>query len=651
MLHKITSNQTWLFANIFKLLGIFYLLFLLTRIALLFAYPEDFQHLSAMQIMGSLLSGAIHFDTSITLLLIGAPILLTLLPFQWVTTKLWHHLVGWYAFLLFVVCLFILIGDSIYFGQVHRHAGHELGAAIKTDPMLLISIAIEAYGIYLLLFAAFFLMLFYLWRLGIKHLYIHPHFERPSLYVRLPLIIVIIALMVLGIRGSITSKPIKPVYAFENASMAEGYLALNGAFTAFHALNGEPRPDVNFFTWNDAVASVQQDIASEFETFPDMHYPLMRDRKFRPPYNSHNTPPNIVVILLESWDFEHLDITRKIAGLKPFDVTPNFNRLAKKGLLFTNFYANGQRSIDAIAAILTGVPAIPGAGYLGEGVETNHFAWLGRMAKENGHNTYMLQGSRRASFYLDKIAPLAGFDTYLGAQDFSPSLHKDVASPAWGGWDYDVLMHAHEQFSKSDRPFTGFIFTVSTHTPYGVPDAKWHLYPGKTPEEQYLNSLFYADWALGEFFKKAKQSGYYDNTIFILTADHVSGLGKNVDIPSQHHIPALIIGPNIQKSINKEPGSHVDIIPSIIDLAGWQNRHASLGTSLLEKHPDKGVFIRRNNVVGRIEQQGVILHNFKQRIHFNGNKELAESMQKKLLSTTQVLDAILNTNTVTTPSK
>lgn len=651
MLYKITSNQTWLFANILKLLSLFYLLFLAARVGLFFAYPEDFQHLSNQQLMDSLLFGAIHFDTSITLLFIGAPIIFTLLPFRWPTTRWWHSVVGWYGFLLFSIFMFVLIGDAIYFGQVHRHAGQELGAAIKTDPLLLLSIAVESYAIYLLLFSILFLVLFRLWRRGMRNLYIDPYFERPSLSVRLPLIITILALMILGIRGSMISKPIKPVYAFEHSSMAEGHLALNGVFTAFHALSGEPRPDANFFEWGDAVASVQQSVRSEFEQFPDTAYPLMRDRQSRPPYNMQKKPLNIVVLLLESWDFEHLDITRESAGLESFNVTPNFNQLAKEGMLFTNFYANGQRSIDAIAALLTGIPAIPGAGYLGEGVESNHFAWLGQMAKSHGHNTYMLQGSRRQSFYLDKIAPLAGFDNYLGAQDYSPSLHENVDSPAWGGWDYDVLMQAHDQFSNSDRPFTGFVFTVSTHIPYGVPGEKWQPYPGKTPTEQYLNSLFYADWALGEFFKKAKQSGYYDNTIFILTADHVTGLGKNVDIPSQHHIPALIIGPNIPKGINSQTASHVDIIPTIIDLAGWQNRHASLGRSMFENHADKTAFIRRNNVVGIIENSSALLHNYKKRVHFSGDESRADAMQKRVLSTTQVLDTLLNTNRVTAPSK
>jgi len=649
-LHKITSNQGWLFANIFKLLGLFYLLFLLSRLGLVLAYPEDFQQLSAAEIGYALLRGALHFDTSITLLFIGLPLLLTLLPFRWPTTRWWHRLVGWYGFLLFNVFLFVLIADGLYFGQVHRHVGQELAAAMKTDPRAMVEMAVNGYGGYLLLFAGLFLLLLYFWRRAVNRVHIDPWHGRPSLAVRIPLLVVMLALIVLGVRGSIVSKPIKPVYAFEHVTLAEGQLALNGVFTAFHALNGRAGVEVNFFPWNEAVATVQSLLASDHERYTAAGFPLMRKRSAATRHDpQHHRQPNIVVLLLESWDFEHLDATRRLAGLEPYNVTPNFNRLAEEGLLFTRFYANGQRSIDAIAALLTGIPAIPGSGYLGEGVETNRFTWLGRLAKAEGYSTIMLQGSRRASFYLDKIAPLAGFDRYLGAEDFSPSLHDTSRTPAWGGWDYDLLMKAHEQFAAADKPFAGFVFTVSTHVPYGIPDDRWKRYPEKSDEECYLNSLHYADWALGEFFRKAKESGYFDNTIFILTADHVAGFSRNADIETQHHVPALIVAPGITPGISESPGSQIDLIPTLIDLAGWNSAYAGIGTSLLDESTGKGAFIRRGGIIGRIEGGNLLLHNLHEQVQFKGDKAAAEAMQKRLLSTMQVVDGLLKSNRVVSP--
>jgi len=644
LINRITSHQGWLFANIIRLTALYFLLFLATRLALLFIYPEDFQQLTYEQVAWSLFRGALHFDTAAIAMFLGPPVLLTLMPFRWPTTRWWHFMVGWYGFLVFALFLFIQIADGIYFGIVHRHVGQELGAALKTDPDAMISMALDGYGIWLLFYAGLFLLIFHFWRRGMRKLEIDPWYEKPDFSVRIPLIIVVLALMILCVRGSIVSKPIKPVYAFENVTIAEGQLALNGVFTGFHALNGEAGVEANFYEWDEAVENVQSMLLSGREKFVNPDYPLLRERE---PLIKRKSPPNIVVLLLESWDFDHLDATRESLGLKPFDVTPNFNTLAAEGVLFTRFYANGQRSIDAIAALLTGIPAIPGSGYLGEGVETNRFTWLGRLAREQGYSTYMLQGSRRASFYLDKIAPLAGYDSYLGAEDFSPSLHEDAKTPAWGGWDYDVLMQAHLQFAASKKPFAGFVFTVSTHVPFAVPGTQWQRFPEKNDETRFLNSLYYADWALGEFFANAKKAGYFKNTIFILTADHVAGFGRDSKIATQHHIPALIIAPGLKPGINDTPGSQTDILPTLIDLAGWNVRHAGVGTSLLEKDVLHGAFIRRGGIIGRIEDGNVLMHDLNKRVHFEGDEAAAKGIKKRLLSTMQVLDGILKRNRVT----
>lgn len=646
LVSRITSGQGWLFTNIFKLVATFYLLFLASRIALVLTYPADFEKLSYDQIGMAMLRGAIHFDTAVIAMVLGIPILLTLLPFRWPTTRGWHFIVGWLGFLAFSFLLFVQIADGLYFGVVHRHAGPELGAALKSDPDAMISMALDGYGVWLLAYAGLLLVLFPLWRGRIRKLEIDPWYERPSLAARIPLLLLVIALMVLGIRGSIVSKPIKPVYAFENVSIAEGQLALNGVFTAFHALHAERGVETDFYKWDEAVDTVRRMLASQRESFTNSDYPLMRRRIST---INRRSPPNIVVLLLESWDSEHLDITRKKMGLKSFDVTPNFNRLASKGVLYTNFYASGQRSIDAIAALLTGIPAIPGSGYLGEGVEANRFAWLGRIAKSHGYETYMLQGSRRASFYLDKIAPLAGFDNYFGAEDFLPSLHTDSETPAWGGWDYDVLMNAHKQFAAAKKPFAGFVFTVSTHVPFGIPDGKWLKYPESSEENRFLNSLYYADWALGKFFAKAKEAGYYDNTIFILTADHVAGLDHDPAITAQHHIPALIIAPGLKGGTSRTLGSQADIIPTLIDLAGWKANHAGIGASLLERGSVHGAFIRRGDIIGRIEDGNVLLHDLTGQVHFKGDSKAAKTMKKQLLSTMQVLNKLIRSNRVVAP--
>ncbi len=620
----------------------FFVLFLLARLALLGFYPEDFSSLDAPEILSSLLMGAWHFDTSITLIFLGLPILLHALSFPWVHSLAWRRLVYWYALLLLFVFAFLSVADIVYFGFVHRHIGHELVSTLKTDPGLLLSIAMDSYGWLLVIFAVAMAFLI-LAASRLQHRLIRPRPPLPSLplAVRIGVGVLSLGLIILGIRGSAVSKPIKPVYAFENSSMEQGYLALNGPFCAFHALQGNGTIDTHFMDEEKATRIVRSLFASPSETYPLKDYPLLR---MRASSQTPVTPPNIVVLLLESWDSLHVDLSREQMGLKPYGVTPNFNALAREGLFLSNFLANGQRSIDAIESILTGIPPQPGQRYLGEGVEINRFAYLGKMAKQFGYSTLMLQGSRRGSFYLDKIAPLAGFDRYYGAQDFPPSLHTDVSSPAWGGWDLDLMELSHQLFASSRKPFLGFVFTVSTHTPFDLPDTKWQRFPPDSEEHKLLNSMLYSDWVLGRFFRQAREAGYFDNTIFILIGDHFSGLGHPDTMKQQHHVPALILGPGIHPGISDRLASQADLIPTLIDLAGWKTLHVSLGHSILDPDAEPTVFLRRDNLVGYVEEGGLMMHNLNDPIHLEGQFSSKQAAEERLLATVQVANHAIENN-------
>ncbi len=629
----------WMFAP-------FFLLLLLGRLALLALYPDDFAHLDAWARLRAMLLGALHFDTSITLIALALPAWLHLLAFGWSERLAWRRfLLGW-SELWLVVFAFADIADIVYFGFVHRHLGQEMMAALKSDPDLIRAIALQSYGWLLATFiagaAALAVAAFWLGR----RMRPREPMRGPSWRLRLAVGALALGLAVLGIRGSAVSKPIQPVYAFENATIAGGYLELNGPFCAFHAMHGPTPVRAAFMPDAEAARLVRASLASPREHFVDARHVLLRHREaLRHPA----TPPNIVVILLESWDALHVDIARQLDGLKPYGVTPNFDRLAKRGLYLASFYANGQRSIDAITALLTGVPPQPGQPYLGEGLELNRFTWLGRMAKARGYATIMMQGSKRASFYLDKIAPLAGFDRYLGAEDLIPTLHPDAPRPTWSGWDLDLMETAHRAFARLPRPFLGFVFTVSTHTPFDLPDPRWRVFPPDSEDHKLLNAMRYSDWVLGRFFDEARKAGYMDNTIFVLVGDHYSGLGQPRDLRDQHHIPALILGPGVKPRISREPASQADIIPTLMDLAGWSGEHATLGQSIIEPGLARGVFLRRDNLVGRVERGGFLMHDLKRVVYYRGEPGARAPMERKLLAAVQVLNQALRANTLLPP--
>ena len=627
--------------RVLAILALNVLVFFLARVGLFLVYLHDFRDLTAMEVLYAFARG-LQFDLSIILVVTGIPLLLMLLPWQFSHSRRWQGACIWMNFGLLMLFVLLLAADLVYFGFVHRHAGPEI-AALSGDMQLLLDMAFGSYAWALGLYGLAVLGLFFLWRRVFRHT--DPQVSRflPKLAV---LLLAVIGSAVL-VRGGLGLKPLDVVDAFVGSRPASAYLSLNGPFAMARSMLNAKNIDVGYFEWDDAVLRTQAQLLAPDEKFLDAkEYPLLRASQRK----ALSRKPNIVIVLLESWDAAHIDVLRREGNLKPFGVTPNFDALTHQGLLFTHFYANGERSMDGLAALLAGIPTLPGTAYLGMGMEQNRMAYLGHMGKKEGYETIFLQSSKRQSFHVDSIATMAGFSTYLGAEDIPASGHS-VNITARGAWDHDTFQEANRRFAQAKKPFVGFLFTASTHLPFQSPGERWTKYPPDTLEHRFLNSLAYADWALGEFIAGAKKAGYYDNTIFIITADHVSGFAaQSSDVPSLHHVPLLVIAPGLKSGIDHRTGGQVDVIPTLAQLAGWQSAHAGLGHSLLDARPNRarGTLCVRGNIIERIEDKGWVTHDLHRRIgasHGLGEQD-AQAMEERLLAMYQVGHTLLLRNRI-----
>lgn len=214
-----------------------------------------------------------------------------------------------------------------------------------------------------------------------------------------------------------------------------------------------------------------------------------------------------------------------------------------------------------------------------------------------------------------------------------------------------MLQKANQLFAEAKKPFLGFVFTASTHLPFQSPGEQWQKFKPDSFEHRYLNSLYYADWALGQFFESARKAGYFNNTIFVLTADHVSGYaGTPGDTPSMHHVPLLILAPGLKSGINPHTGGQVDVIPTIAELAGWRAEHAGLGHSLLgpKASARAGTLTVRGNIIERIEDHGWVAHDLRHRVGASrdAHDDELKSIETRLLAMYQVAHSLLLTNRI-----
>lgn len=633
------------YARIALLLLLFLLPATLARLALYLSYHQDFSDLTAIQVIAAFFVG-LRFDFSLAVLVIGVPLLLMLLPFRWSHHRYWQRLWSGIIYLALLVFIFMMIVDTIYFGYVHRHVGAEINT-LSADMDSMVSIAFSQHRGALLLFTASALLGAWLWH-KLTALIPRPP-ARP--WLRLAFLPVAFILMLVLGRGGFSGKPISVGEAFFSDSLAQGYLALNGAFAMSRALIEVPPPLKIFMPQAQAVATVQHYLADDPAVFTDKNYPIFQ----RAQHVAHKAKPNVVVLMLESWGALHIDAMRQQIGLPPLGVTPNFDALAKQGRLYTRFYANGQRSIQGAAAMLASQPTFPSMPFLGEGMEQNRQSFMGELARAQGYETFFLQSSDHGSLRFDAIAARAGFSTYRGAQDI-PNLHEQPkAASTWGTWDHNTFQEAHQLFAKAKQPFLGFIFTSTTHVPWLIPDARWHKYTGSSDREAFLNSLFYADWALGQFIEAAKKAGYYDNTIFVITADHADEFVEHIEyVPNLFHIPLLITGPGIKSGIDQRVGSQFDILPTIMAASGWNTSYAGLGRSLLDdaRQDSRASLSIQGGVLDWITPQGWVSHDLTRRVgSSNGlSTQAADAMEQSLLATYQVSSQIQSNNHILPPS-
>lgn len=278
--------------------------------------------------------------------------------------------------------------------------------------------------------------------------------------------------------------------------------------------------------------------------------------------------PNIVMVVVESLSADFMSHFGNKEAL-----TPNLDKLAKESLFFTNLYATGTRTVRGLEALSLCVPPTPGQSIVRRPENQDMFL-LGSILKDYGYANNFIYGGYG---YFDNMNAFFNDNGYNVIDRTDIPKNEVFFETVWGVADEILFDQAIKQLdentAKNQKTFQ-LVMTTSNHRPYTYPENRIEI-PNGTRD----GAVQYTDWAIGEFIKKAKDKSWFDNTIFIIVADHQASSAGRVNLPvNKYHIPCMVYAPSfIAPAENSRLMSQIDVPPTLLGLLGFSYESRFMG--------------------------------------------------------------------------
>ncbi|MCF8408666.1 MAG: LTA synthase family protein [Crocinitomicaceae bacterium] len=382
---------------------------------------------------------------------------------------------------------------------------------------------------------------------------------------------VILAGFVIIGRGGFQLKPIGILDATIYTTVEKSPIVLNSAFTMIKTIEFRGVEPKHYFTE-----------AEEKKYFNPI--------RVSTPQNILKDSSNVVFLLLESFGSAY------VGPGNPDSYTPFLDSILNQSVYFSNGYANGRTSMDALPTILSSIPAWMDEPFILSSYSSNQFSGLPQILRKKGYETAFFHGATNGSMRFDSYCAATGIDHYFGRKEYKNEKHFDGN---WGIWDHHMLNWSIDKMNEFKKPFFSMIFTLSSHHPFSIPsEYKSKIKMGPEP---ICGTLSYVDLALQEFFDKAKKQPWYKNTLFVICADHTGPTNRpeKATLDMRYRIPIAFFDPSGKLKPQKPTVSlqQIDIYPTILDLLNIQSKYYSIGSSYFSKQPKVIAAFAQQNLI------------------------------------------------------
>ena len=368
---------------------------------------------------------------------------------------------------------------------------------------------------------------------------------------------------VIGMRGGLQLRPINSLTAVEYVNNVRyAPLAANSMINLIHSF-GKTSLQMPQYMTDEEIKN---------------HTPLYQ--------YSNNTqqdpkPYNIVYLIVESFGKEFIHFFNKDLP----NITPFTDSFLQQGYLFTQAHANGMRSSQGIVCATSGLPILMQDPFMFSSYSQNKIIGLPGYLSKIGYSTAFYHGGKNGTMNFDKFTKAIGYEVYFGKREYD-SLYPDSAQAHydgdWGVWDKPFFIEAIKQIGQQKQPFFATYFTLSPHHPFKTPSD--YIVKDEN-HSQIQRSINYTDEALRLFFETAQKEPWYNNTLFIITGDHMNPpqTPAYATRATRYQIPILFFHPkdtSLRQKVDNRLAQQIDILPTILRYINYPYDFEAFGQDL-----------------------------------------------------------------------
>lgn len=616
---KVPKTIQW----VVKLFFIFLAIFSLFRIATFFAFaPEDVSFWSALPCFGL----GVLFDIRWICIILSPVLILSfiprLTPFRSERNKKW-----WTTYLAIITFLiFIFFGAD--FGSFSYDSTRLNAIALNfvDDAKISMQMIWQTYPVFWIAVGIAVAIWFFKWLFHQTHTKVEVVNSVDEINYMRNWYAAALLLMILGVYGSITAKPLKWNDAFMFKDNFRSYLALN--------------PLQNFFT-TLRFRKPYHDVEKALKYYPVVKNYLQLPpkakgyvRQVEPGADGLESKPNIVLVVCESFS-----MYKSTMSGNPLNTTPYFNSLCEKGIFFNKCFSPSFGTARGLFALLTGIPDVQVAKFSTQNEEALKQRIIINDFKGYDKH-YFLGGSSEFNNFRGLLGNIDGLKIHEENSFTSPKVN------VWGISDKNLFLESNKILSQQTKPFFAIIQTAFNHRPYTIPEEDTDFVKDEVPEDTLVKYGFlsadeyhafkYTDYSFKKFIEAAQQEKYFDNTIFVFIGDHGVAGNATAMYPqpwtgqrlTAEHVPLLLYAPKllVPKTIHY-PVSQIDVLPTIAGLANIHYQNSTLGRDVLKPDLHRSAFIIHHDE-GKI---GLVTDDFYFIKNFRFEQELMYAINTKAL--------------------